>query len=125
MKIPFIGNGDVDSVDKYHDIKEYTKCDGVMIGRAALGNPWIFKHIKNSENNISFEEPDIYEKFNHCIKHLNLLIEDKVPQVALNLSKKHISFYLKGFAGASEYRKKIMRSESVMEIIYILINYSS
>ena len=50
VNIPVIGNGDVNSVDKYHEMIDYTKCDGGMIGRGALGNPWIFEQILNSLN---------------------------------------------------------------------------
>lgn len=116
VNIPIIGNGDVDSVEKYHEIKKYTNCDGVMIGRGALGNPWIFKHIRDSINNIPYCKPTVSQMFAQCVKHLNLLIEDKSEKVAINLSKKHINYYLKGFKDSSKYRKKIMRCENLDEI---------
>ena len=116
VSIPVIGNGDVDSVDKYHKIKNYTQCDGVMIGRGALGNPWIFKQIRDSINNTSVTELTVNDILFQCLKHLNLLVEDKSEKVALNLSKKHINYYLKGFKDSSKYRKKIMGCENVIEI---------
>ena len=116
VNIPIIGNGDVDSVSKYHQIKEYTNCDGVMIGRGALGNPWIFHQIRNSIKNLPVDEIGPSEIFKKCKKHLRLLVEDKSEKVALNLSKKHINFYLKGFPDSSKYRKKIMRCENICEM---------
>ena len=116
VAIPVIGNGDVKSYEDYKKMKEYTQCDAVMIGRAALGNPWIFKEI-NEKKRRTKELSEIKEM---CIYHVNLLEKNKPLQVAVNLSKKHLSYYLKSFNGASDYRKKIMRCTDLKMIIEIL-----
>ena len=116
VKIPVIGNGDVNDLDSYKKIREQTNCDGVMIGRGALGRPWIFKEIANYNENLPFKNPDLEETINTSIKHIDLLISSKHPKVAINLSKKHLAYYFKGFKSASSYRKNIMRFEDVNQI---------
>ena len=116
VKIPVIGNGDVNDLDSYKKIRQETNCDGVMIGRGALGRPWIFKEIANYNENLSFKSPDLEETINTSIKHIDLLISSKHPKVAINLSKKHLAYYFKGFKSASSYRKNIMRFEDVNQI---------
>ncbi len=117
VKIPVIGNGDINCLDDYKKIIDMTECDGAMIARGALGNPWIFKEISNYilnkkiDNNITLKD-----RFDLCKKHYQLLKKDKTEHVCLNLTKKHFSWYLKGFNGASEWRKKFMFSQSVEEV---------
>ena len=116
IKIPVIGNGDVKNIDDYIKILEETKCDAVMIGRAALGNPWIFKHIShynNKKKKMIIEISDILEV---CVKHFNLLKENREERVCVNLTKKHFSWYLKGFKNAASWRKKILFSKDISEI---------
>ena len=117
VTIPVIGNGDIISVDDYKKMIDTTECDAVMIARGALGNPWIFKeinqHIKNENLSSSIT---LKERINICKRHYKLLKEDKNNHVCLNLTKKHFSWYLKGFNGAAEWRKKFMYSTSTQEI---------
>ena len=116
INIPVIGNGDVTSYDDYKKMIDYTNCDAVMIGRAALGNPWIFKKIINKES----KKTELGEIKKMCLEHVYLLSQDKSLPVAINLSKKHLSYYLKSFNGASNIRKEIMKSNKLNEIISIL-----
>ena len=116
LNIPVIGNGDVVDLDSYKLMIKETKCDAVMIGRAALGNPWIFKKISDYLKNINSPNVTLDEIINTSIDHIDLLISYKHPKVAVNLSKKHLSYYLKGFSGASNHRKKIMALDNVVEI---------
>ena len=117
VKIPVIGNGDVTNIDDIKKMFDTTNCDGIMIGRAALGNPWIFKeinqHIKNENLSSSIT---LKERIDICKRHYVLLKEDKNDYVCLNLTKKHFSWYLKGFNGAAEWRKKFMYSTSTEEV---------
>jgi tRNA-dihydrouridine synthase B len=116
LNIPVIGNGDVKTYSDFKKMKEFTNCDAVMIGRAALGNPWIFKEIIDKK----IKATEIKELKKMCIYHVNLLKKNKPLQIAINLSKKHLSYYLKSFNGASEYRKKIMKCNKLEDIIDIL-----
>ena len=116
VNIPVIGNGDVHTGEDYFRMKKETGCDGVMIGRAALGNPWIFKSIQNTANGKKGYNPGIQEKIKTCRRHFKMLVEYYDDRLCVNLSKKHFSYYFKGFTGASNWRKKIMRTNDSLEI---------
>ena len=120
VNIPIIGNGDVESYSDYHKIKNYTKCDAVMIGRAALGNPWIFQNIINNNDNAEFKTNNLDVVVSTCKEHIKLLVDNKSDKVSINLSKKHLSWYLKDFKNAALYRKKIMGSEDINSITEVL-----
>ena len=116
VSIPVIGNGDVKSYDDYMRMLEETNCDGVMIARAAMGNPWVFKNILSGLNGKPYQEPSLLEKTLLCKKHFNLLKDAKNEMQCVNLSKKHFGYYLKGFNKASEWRIKFMRTNNVQEV---------
>jgi tRNA-dihydrouridine synthase B len=120
VSIPVIGNGDVQVVEDYLKMKKYTNCDGVMIGRGALGNPWIFKQIKDKINGNNIDDVGMKEILNISRKHFSLLKEDKNDRICVNLAKKHFSYYFKGFNGAAKWRKEIMKSHVSLDIIEIL-----
>ena len=120
LYIPVIGNGDVKNVNDYINMIKYTKCDAVMIGRGALGNPWIFRDIVNHINNINHINISITDKINLCLYHISLLEKHKNEIACINLSKKHINFYIKNFDKSSDWRKKIMRMENINDIRIIL-----
>lgn len=114
--IPIIGNGDVKNLNDYIKIRQETNCDAVMIGRGALGKPWIFKDIKNYKNNKEILPVTTKDIINICLEHYNLLKEHKEEKVCANLTKKHFSWYLKGFKNASNWRKKVLFSKNLDEI---------
>jgi len=122
VNIPVIGNGDVMNYNDYLMLRMKTKCDGVMIGRAALGNPWIFQDIINCQTDVENKKPKVSDIVKMCSRHFNLLSEDKNEKVCVNLAKKHFSFYLKGFNGASKWRKAIMHAICAEEIQILLEN---
>ena len=124
IKIPVIGNGDVTTLDEYIRIKKETSCDAVMIGRGALGNPWIFKEISNYEKGKKSKELRLNNLVDVCKYHFNLLKEHKEERVCINLTKKHFSWYLKGFTNASTWRKKILFATNIDEISKILNSMS-
>ena len=112
VNIPIIGNGDIATYSDYQSIISHTKCDGIMIGRAALGNPWVFSQIHNKKNSTQSKKVII----GMCVKHLALLKDYYNEKVTLNLSKKHFSWYLKGFDGASALRKTKMKCDDLSQI---------
>ena len=122
INIPVIGNGDVVDLKSFIKMKDYTKCDAVMIGRGSLGNPWIFKDIVSYLNNKSSYSVSISDKIDMCKKHIKLLEKNKTKVASINLSKKHLSYYLKGFDNSSFWRKKIVRSDSTDDMRAILEN---
>ena len=117
VSIPVIGNGDINNLDDYKKMVNDTECDAVMIARGALGNPWIFRDINEYiKNGIDSSSISLKERVKICKRHYELLKEDKNDHVCLNLTKKHFSWYLKGFNGAAEWRKKFMYSTSTSEV---------
>ncbi len=120
VKIPVIGNGDVVTADDYIRMREETGCDAVMIGRAALGNPWIFQSIQLRLNNKRIVHPSIAERAKMCKIHFELLKKDKYEKVCVNLSKKHFGYYLKGFPKAGEWRKKFMNANAITDVEKLL-----
>ncbi len=119
VKIPVIGNGDVKSIQDAKKMFEYTGVDGIMIGRAALGNPWLIGEIVSGvESNISN-----MEKLK-CIKeHLNLEIKEKGEYIGIREFRKHLCWYLKNLKESSKIRAKVNTIENVEELIKKLEEY--
>ena len=119
VSIPVIGNGDIDTADDVKRMFEETGCDAVMIGRAALGNPWIFRELKSIfEKGDPLPAPFISDRIFTCRRHLNLLVENRGERIGLNLMRKHFGWYIKGFPGAGEFRKELVSapdSKTVLE----------
>ena len=116
VNIPIIGNGDVKGYDDYMRMIDETNCDGVMIARAAMGNPWIFKSILCGLEGKPYKNPTLEEKTLLCKKHFHLLKDAKNETQCVNLSKKHFGYYLKGFNKASDWRIKFMKANNVNEV---------
>lgn len=121
IKIPVIGNGDVDSSEKAKEMLKYTGCDAVMIGRASQGNPWIFKKIIHYlETNEILDEPSITEKIQYSIKHLEMLAEYKGEFLGVREMRKHLGWYTKGMPHGAETRVLINKAETKEEMIGLL-----
>lgn len=108
VKIPVIGNGNI--VDELSASKmfEKTGVDGIMIGRGALGNPWIFREIISYlETGKKSQKPSLAEKRQIMERHIKLAIDEKGEGVAINEIRKHISWYTKNLPNASEFRNKV------------------
>lgn len=132
IKIPVIGNGGIKSVEDAQNMLEATGCGGVMIGRGALGNPWIFKSFKSItviptevEESLSLKpdyEPTWEEMVEVALWHLDMSLEDFGDKKGILDMRKHYGWYFKGFDGASELRKKLVLAESEKEIKKLLNN---
>ena len=124
VSIPVIGNGDIRNVESAKKMMEYTGCDAVMIGRAALGNPWIIRDIVNYFDDGNYlDKPSYRDRINMCIKHFNYLLKYKCEKVAVLEMRSHISWYLKGIPGSMEVKNKIFKTKSAEDIKKILYNY--
>ena len=123
VKIPVIGNGDIKSVQDAQRMFEYTGVDGIMIGRATLGNPWLIGQIKNGLENKDIYIPNSNEKLEIIKKHIQLEIEEKGEYVGIREMRKHISWYLKNLKDSSQIREKINRLESEQELLDCLNEY--
>lgn len=110
VSIPIIANGSLDSPHKIVQAFQETGCDGVMIGRGAIENPWIFKQTKYFlTTNTFLPDPTIEERFRVLIEHLKLSAESKGERKGVVEFRKHYSGYLKGLFGASKVRQEMMR----------------
>lgn len=124
VNIPVIGNGDVISPEAAKKMLEETGCDAVMIGRAAIGNPWIFKECKEYlENDTIIAKPTNKEKIAMIKKHYELLKEDKNSKVALLEIRTHALAYLKGMPEGKKYKEKICQAKTEEEFLNILNQY--
>lgn len=110
--IPVIGNGDIKSREDAERMFQYTGVDGIMVGRAALGNPWIFKEIiEGTNNDISNQE-----KLRVILKHIALEVEEKGELTAVREMRKHISWYIKNYKDASKFRDAVNRIDNRDEL---------
>ncbi|MDP4086989.1 MAG: tRNA dihydrouridine synthase DusB [Bacillota bacterium] len=108
VNIPVIGNGDVQSPQDAKRMLEETGCDGVMIGRAALGNPWmIYRTVQYLETGKLLGDPTVREKIDVCLLHLDRLIALKNEDIAVREMRKHAAWYLKGIRGNAKGRNAI------------------
>lgn len=124
INIPVIGNGDVFEVQDAANMLEKTKCDAIMIGRGAQGNPWIFKRINHyMKTGEILPEPTLEEKITTAIKHMNLAVSEHGDYVAVREMRKHIGWYLKGLKNSAKYRDQINKITDYKEVIAMLEEY--
>lgn len=121
ISIPLIGNGDIQTPQDAKRMLEETGCDGVMIGRAALGNPWmIYRTVKFLETGELMEEPSVREKMDVCILHLDRLIALKSEYIAVREMRKHAAWYLKGIKGNAKTRNGINECNTRADLVNLL-----
>ena len=106
VKIPVIGNGDVDSVKAYINIKEKTNCDLVMIGRGSMGNPWIFRDINHyNKTGEILPPPKPSERLEVLKLHIKKLCDYKTEPIGIKEARKHAAWYFRDMRGAAKLRK--------------------
>jgi tRNA-dihydrouridine synthase B len=121
MRIPVFGNGDVDSPERALLMRERYGVDGVMIGRASIGYPWIFNEIKHFlKTGEKLAAPTIEQRVDICRTHLLKAIEWKGPKGGILETRRHYSNYFKGLDHFRDYRMKLVTSESLDEILFLL-----
>lgn len=122
MHIPVFGNGDVDSPGKAKEYRERYGVDGIMIGRAAIGYPWIFKEIKHYlTTGEKLRAPDISERVRVAKEHLRLSMEWKGERVGILEMRKHYTRYFRGYHGIKPYRMALV-NEGEPEKLYQIMN---
>lgn len=121
IKIPIFGNGDIDSPEKALAYKNRYGVDGIMIGRAAIGYPWIFREIKHYlATGEKLPPPTLTDRIEVCKKHLHRSVAWKNPVVGVNEMRRHYANYLKGLPNIKEYRNKLVTLTEVAAIDDVL-----
>ena len=121
VNIPVIGNGDIFTPDDALKMINETGCDGIMIGRGALGNPWIFENTVNLFEGRPIREISQNEVIDVALSHLRLMIEDKGERAGVAESRKHLGWYMKGLRGAAELRNRINTAATLEELTELLL----
>lgn len=121
VSVPVIGNGDVFTGGDAVRMMDETGCDGVMIARGAMGNPWIFREALSIwEGRNDFMPPQRDERIEMLIRHLDLVIEDKGERIAVKEMRKHIAWYTKGMHGATAVRREVNNVDDAAEMKRII-----
>ena len=118
VSIPVIGNGDIDSAEAAVRMREQTGCDGVMIGRALRGNPWLLRDIRTYVGTGSHAEaPSVRERVDTILGHGRMLIEHKGEYIGIREMRKHTAWYTAGVPGSAAFRGRINEMETYDELV--------
>ena len=113
LSIPVIGNGDVCDAKSAQHVLEYTGCDYLMVGRGALGNPWVFREINEYfDKGIIIPPPTLEEKCDVLLRHISAVVAYKGEFVGMREARKHTAYYLKGFKNAAKLRNLAFSMET-------------
>jgi nifR3 family TIM-barrel protein len=125
VSIPVIGNGDVITPEDAKRMLEHTGVDGVMIGRGALGNPWmLYRTVHYLTTGELLPEPLPEEKIRIAILHMDRLIDLKGEHIAVKEMRKHMAWYLKGMQGAARIKDVVMETTKRDDMVSVLNNYA-
>ncbi|MDA0711492.1 MAG: tRNA dihydrouridine synthase DusB, partial [bacterium] len=126
VSIPVIGNGDVRNAALAKEMMDTTGCDLVMVGRWAIGNPWIFRSIETFiAQGKHVPEPTLQDKIEMAVRHLGLSVAAKGEYTGVREMRRTLSAYIKGLPGAAKYRQALMTEDSagsVVELLYRILN---
>lgn len=120
VSIPVFGNGDIFSAADAARMINETACDGVMVARGAMGNPWIFSEILADRKGGEYTPPTVAQRFAVALGQIEEMIDEKGERVGVAEAKKHLAWYCKGIDGAAAARASIMRAEDVNAIKNII-----
>ena len=123
VKIPVIGNGDIKTKQDAIKMFEYTGVDGIMVGRANLGNPWFINNLINEINGKEEKVITNKQKLEVIKEHINLQVKEKGEYIGIREMRKHICWYLKNLKDSSKIREKINKIEYANEVIACLEEY--
>jgi tRNA-dihydrouridine synthase B len=126
VRIPVIGNGDIDSPESARAIMEQTGCDGVMIGQAAFGNPWIFRQVAvYLEEGRLIPGPSLEERFQIIREHLHLQVAYSGENRAIKEMRKHLAWYFKGLPDSARFRDLINTLDTLADLSHTLTEYAA
>ena len=107
VHVPVIGNGDIFTADDAARHLEESGVDGLLIGRGALGNPWLFRQVKQRLSGENVTAPTVQERVETALRHYDMLLQWKPERVAVNEMRKHVGWYVSGMRGAAQLRASI------------------
>ena len=120
VSIPVLGNGDIYTAADALSMMDETGCDGVMIARGAMGNPWIFSEIRAALEGKEYTPPPASERFEVALTQVQEMIAEKGERVGIAEAKKHLAWYCHGMEGAAAARGRLMQAASYDELAAIL-----
>ncbi|MDL2212044.1 tRNA dihydrouridine synthase DusB [Erysipelotrichaceae bacterium OttesenSCG-928-M19] len=124
LKIPVIGNGDITTLDDAIAMLEETKCDGIMIGRGILGNPWLAQEIEHYlKTGECLEKPTYQERIAQAIEHLESLVETYGEKIGVVQMRSHGAWYLKGLTGNGQARRNLNKAQTKEEMLKVFNDY--
>ncbi len=123
VNIPVIGNGDIKSKEDAEKMFKETGVDGIMIGRASIGNPWFFEEIINYLSGKEQRKVTSEEKLKVILEHINLAIEEKGENIAIKEMRKHLAYYVRNGKDASKLRERINKIDKKQELLDCLNEY--
>lgn len=117
ISIPLIGNGDITDGISAARMLEETGCDYLMVGRGALGRPWVFSQINAYlQQGVILPEPPVSERMLVMLRHIKLICEYKGERIGIREARKHAAWYIKGIKGAAAYRQQVGALESIEQL---------
>jgi len=125
VHIPVCGNGDIFTAEQALIKFNHAKTDAVMIGRGAMGNPWIFREIKQALSGMEITKATTDEKRNMIIRHYRMMLSSKPEKIAVREMRKHIGWYIHGMKGAAQFRSEINRCAYAAEAFRMIDRYFS
>lgn len=126
VNIPVIGNGDVRTPEDAKRIIEETNCDAVMVGRAALGNPWVIKQmVKYLEEDVLLEDPTYDDRIQQCLTHARELVALEGEKLAIREMRGHAPWYIKGVKSSSYVKNKLSKIDTLAQLEEILEDYKA
>ncbi|GKX68740.1 tRNA dihydrouridine synthase DusB [Inconstantimicrobium mannanitabidum] len=125
VKIPVIGNGDVFTPEDALSLKQLTNCDGIMVARGSMGNPWIFKQILQKISGEEVIYPEAWEKIDMAIRHYELSLKYDGEHKAVREMRKHAAWYIKGLKNCTDIKEEINKQNDSEEVRKILLDYKN
>lgn len=123
VKIPVIANGGIDSPASAQAMLEATHADGIMIGQAAEGNPWLFAELAAARDNLPYTPPTWEERLTLAMEHIRLLVEDKGEFIGIREARRHMGHHCKGMPGATNFRDVACKAETEAEMLRLIEEY--
>lgn len=125
LSIPVIANGDIFCVEDFVKVIDKTKADGVMLARGAMGNPFLFKEIKDYINKGFYEKPSSTQIINQLIEQYKIELKYKKEKLVVTQMRKHLSWYIKGLENSSKIRDLVNKLNTIEEVMDALEKYKS